>query len=208
MNNQKYNQNNRFHSYDKYQPRMNNQNQVVHPANNIRNINNYRNNRNYENNLEDDDRSGIRKINGKQKNPGRFNNYHEKISKKYNYNNYNYNYKYNNCLDKPNVTRKNENGFNLNPNKEIKINASNLNNIRALSADKYIENEKNNFNENNLLANRDQKRTQKNERFHHKYCNNKELISIDFETNSHPENRNNHNLKYFNEEQITNANQL
>ena len=173
MSNQKYNQNNRFHSFDKYQQRKNNQNQVVYPTNNIRNISNYRNNRNYENYLEDDDHSCIRIC--KQKNPGRFNNYAENNQNKYNYNNYNY--KYNNGLDKPNVTKKNEKGFNHNPNKEIKINASNLYNIRALSADKYIENEKNNFNENNLLANEDyKKRRQKKERFHHNNSNNKEFI--------------------------------
>ena len=204
MSNQKYNQNNRFHSFDKYQQRKNNQNQVVYPTNNIRNISNYRNNRNYENYLEDDDHSGIRIY--KQKNPGRFNNYAENNQNKYNYNNSNYNYKYNNGLEKPNVTRKNEKGFNHNLNKEIKINASYLYN-RALSADKYIENEKNNFNENNLLANEDyKKRRQKKERFHHNNSNNKEFISIDFETNNHQENRNNHNLKNFNEELITNDN--
>jgi len=143
MNYEKYNSNNRFFSYDKNQQRLNNQNHVVYPVNNIRNIKNYENNRNYNNYLENENNLGIRKINNNKINPGRFHYKHEENFQNDIDNNNNKQY-YNNLYG-PNIKRKNEEESNYKFQKENKINAGYLYNPDIPNADKPRKNNENNF---------------------------------------------------------------
>ena len=192
MKYENHNQNRRIFSYDRYKQRINNQDELVKPANNFRNVNNYEDYRNYNNYLDDENNSGIRKIND---NKIRFHYNPQKFQNDYNHNN-NDQYYYN--LEKHNILRKNEEEFNNKIPKENKINAGYLYNTRILSEDKSKKNNENNFNDGNKIDQQDYKI--RREKPQHQNHNNQELKGKDYRINNRPQSVNNYYNHNINEE--------
>ena len=137
MNYGYYYSNQRVLSYDRNNPRMNNQNQLVYPTNNIRKVDNHEKDRNYYHYLENENNKGIRKINNNKINPSRFH------------------YQHNNNLGELKMNPKNDEEFNNIPQNENRMNAGYLYNPKVVIVDKTRDSYKKNFNDGNGIDTKD-----------------------------------------------------